>query len=121
MWKFAAGIKCLTVAGKTALRVIGVDALDPSVAQLLLHRPARKAQPGLVEKGAELVRAGDPHHHRRRVRQIAEERFAFAQRGFGLLALGDIQNHSHQASRLAGVVKLYVALRKHPAKSPIRR
>ena len=47
-----ASIKGRTVAGIAALRIVGVDALGPAVAQLLFHGPARKDQPGFIEKGA---------------------------------------------------------------------
>ena len=58
-----------------------------------------------LKKVQELVRAGNPNHYRRCVGHIPETLFAFAQRGFGPPALGDVVNRSNQMGTSAFVVK----------------
>ena len=62
----------------------------PAVPQLLLHGAACKVQPRSIDKRAELVRTGDPDHHRSRVGHVAEALFAFPQLGFSLLSFADV-------------------------------
>ncbi len=117
----AAGIKCRTIAGVATVQVIGVDTFGPAIAQFLFQGPAREDQPRLIEKRAELVGRGNPHHDRRRVSQIPEEFFTFAQRRLGLLALGDIETGAHQAGRLASLVEQHRGFREQPTYASVRQ
>ena len=57
-------IERLFVSSQALRMVIGMDALGPALAYFLLERAAGKFQPGLVDEGAEFVRAGGPYQHR---------------------------------------------------------
>ena len=60
------------VDGEAAVAVVGVDAVDPPVPQLLPHRAPGELQPGPVEERAGAVAVGGPHQGRRGVRERPE-------------------------------------------------
>ena len=53
------------IAVEATLAVVGMHARRPPVAQLLLHRPPRELEPGVIAVRAAPVDAGHPHHDRR--------------------------------------------------------
>src|ERR1700732_4546767 len=93
------GIDCVAT-----VPVMWVHLLNPTVADCLRHAAAGKCQPSPVEKSEELVRAGDPNQYRRCVGHIPETLLAFANRGFGPLALRYVMNRSNQMGTNAFVV-----------------
>ena len=74
------------VRPQVQVAVVGVDAVDPTGAHLLIERPAREHQPRLVEVRPLPVLVGDPDHDRHGVGQGAEAFLAFAQGLLDLLA-----------------------------------
>ncbi len=82
-----------------------MHSLSPTIAQFLLHGAARKLQPTLVDKGAELVWPRCPDHHGRAVSHVPEPIFALPQRGFSVLAFRDIRHHADQPRELAVAVE----------------
>src|SRR4051794_7605951 len=65
---------------QTAVEVVRMHVLDPSVPCLLLQRSTDKLQPSLVEVEAELVSAGHPDEHRGCVSNDAKTLLAFLKR-----------------------------------------
>src|SRR5262245_45717290 len=76
-----------------------MNAARPTVAHFLLHGSTRKVQPGLIEKSELLIRTRNPDHYRGCVGHIPESLFAFTQRSFGFLALGDIRKEPEEPDR----------------------
>src|SRR6266404_1671629 len=99
---------------KTAVEVVGMDALRPPIAKLLLHRTAGKGEPAFVEKDTELIRARHPDHHGRCVGHGAKASFALPQRVVGSLTLRDVNGHATQPKRPAVPVKLDPPARRNP-------
>src|SRR3974377_201139 len=79
--------------------------LNAAPAQFLLHGPASKVQPRLVEEGTKLVPAGYPDHHRSCISHIPKTIFTFTKGGFIPVALGDAVDRSNQMSTLACIVE----------------
>ena len=70
-------IKGVSIDLKTSVEIFAMNTLCPPMAKLLLQAPTRKVEPTLVEKVAQLIRAGHPDHHRRCVSQGAKTSLAF--------------------------------------------
>ena len=90
-------VKGITVDFKTAFEIVAMDALCPSIAELLLQRTAGKVKPAIVKIVAAFVRPRHPDHHRRRISHDAKALLALAQRSFRPLALGNVQHDTHSA------------------------
>src|SRR5262245_35713549 len=107
-------VEGIDVALETAVQILRVNSLCPTIAKFLLQGPAGKVEPALVEKGAGLVRVRHPDHHRRRIRHGVKASFALPQRFVGALPLRDVKGHPTQAKRVALPVKLDAPARRHP-------
>src|SRR5262249_43403625 len=55
------GVKCSRVGVKTHFVILGVHAVDPTVAEVLLQRSSGKLEPGFIDKCAGLVGSRRPH------------------------------------------------------------
>ena len=75
-----------TPAGRCATQrseIVGVDAMQPAVADQLIHPQSGELEHGGVEEVGRHVRRRRPHHHRGAVGHQAEARFALPQRPLG--------------------------------------
>ena len=82
--------------GGPDLPVVGVQEIGPAVGRYLVKLPPEEGNPPLVDEIGLAQDVRGPHHHRRRVGQGAEALFALPQRGFGPLAIGDVDHHAAQ-------------------------
>src|SRR5690349_16132 len=94
----AAGGKRLAVDLEIALAIERIKSDLPAVADLLLLRASRKVQPRLIEVIAQAVHTGAPDQYRRRIRDAAKARIAFAQR---LLGCVQAQQRNYREAELA--------------------
>jgi hypothetical protein len=70
------------------------------VSEFLLHCPASKIQPSLIEKRTKLVLAGKPDHQRRGVRQEMKESFTRLEGFCRALAFRDVASNLGSANYL---------------------
>jgi len=70
--------------------LLPLDAIGPAIAKLLLQLSAGTVEPSFVEKGAELVWARHPDHHRGRVSHRTKTLLAFSERVLRLFAECDV-------------------------------
>src|SRR5436190_17575713 len=96
-------VKGITVDFKTAFEIVAMDALCPSIAELLLQRTAGKVKPAIVKIVAAFVRPRHPDHHRGRISNDPKALLPLPHRPFGPLALGNVQHETHpgHTARLA--------------------
>jgi len=76
---------------------------SPAISQLVFYPATRKAQPGLVDEGEQLVGIRDPNHYGRGVRHVPEAFFAFAKHGRSASSLArrdrSPDDHDHDQNR----------------------
>src|SRR6516164_7153427 len=94
--------------------------LSPAFAVFLLHGPASKIQPWLIEESAVFVQTGHPDHDGSRVGHIPEAFFTFLQCGLSPFALGDIETDTGHADGPAGVVEVDLTPSEQPVDAPVR-
>src|SRR5437764_8719172 len=97
-----------------------MNAVCPAIAKLLLQLSAGKVEPPFVEKGAELVWARQPDHHRRRVGHDAKTSLAFQELFLCTFAQCDVARHPPCEGRFAMFVQLDAAMTRHPACASVR-
>jgi hypothetical protein len=104
----------LSMCCEADLGVVGVNVLGPAVAQLLIERPAREAQPGLIDEGALAIGIRDTNEDRGMVGHGAE----------ALLGLGELALRPHLTEDaidgLGQVVEVLDGLRDEVA-DPVRQ
>src|SRR4030095_5723591 len=94
-------IKSSAIRIETSFKVAGMNAFIPTVSEFLLHCPASKIQPSLIEKRTKLVLAGKPDHHRRGVRQEMKESFTRLEGFCRALSFCDVASNLRSADYLS--------------------
>src|SRR5689334_18563529 len=86
-------LSCIKRAGisrQTSIEIVTMHTFAPAVTELFFHLSPRKVEPRFIEKRAELICSGHPHHHRRGIGHPAETRLTFSQRVLGPPAFDQI-------------------------------
>src|SRR5271157_3197618 len=88
--KGRASVQCRYVGLPASLQVIGVDALGPALAHLLLDGPSSEVEPLLVEVIALLICVRAPDQDRGGIGQSSKPLLTLPKRVLGPLPLGDV-------------------------------
>src|SRR5258708_21144167 len=112
-------VKGFNIDFGTAREVFTVNAFCPPVAEFLPQRAASKVEPSLIEKGAELVCARHPDHHRRCVGEGAKTSLALPQRLLRLLLRGYVRRATKNPAAVVVPVVCAIAPCADPAQSPV--
>ena len=94
--KRRACVECRDIGLQASLQVIGVDALGPAVAHLLLDGPSSEVEPLLVEVIAELICVRAPDQDRGGIGQGAKPLLTLLKCLLGSLPLGDVLGDPRQ-------------------------
>ena len=76
--KTTVGVKVAQVNLQTPVDIVLMNALRPTIADLLRHAATCECQPRLVKPNAALVFAGNPNHYRRGIQHFAKTRIKAA-------------------------------------------
>src|SRR3974377_1590286 len=76
--KITVGGKVAQVNLQTPVNIVLMNALRPTIADLLRHAATCECQPRLVKPNAALVFAGNPNHYRRGIQHFAKTRIKAA-------------------------------------------
>src|SRR5258708_29027242 len=112
-------LKGVNIDFETAVEVFTVHACCPRFVEYLLQRAASKFEPSLIEKGAELVCARHPDHHRRCVGEGAKTSLALPQRLLRLLLRGYVRRDTKKPGAVGVPVVCAMSPCAYPAQSPI--
>src|SRR5262245_3511556 len=99
--------ECRREAFIAGVEVLGMQTACPAVPKSLFDCATCEVQPGLVEKGEELVRTSDPNHYWHCVGHTPETLLTFAQRGFGLLVLCNVLTGAEHPHRQFCVIQCH--------------
>ncbi len=87
------------------LLVVGMERFVPAMTIAFLQRQSRVGHPLLVEVNIPAVGPGDPDDLRHGLGQQAKFVFAFFQRLFGIMTVGDVVYHAHRTGDPVGSVR----------------
>ena len=76
--KITVGVKVAQVNLQTPVDIVLMNALRPTIADLLRHAATCECQPRLVKPNAALVFAGNPNHYGRGIQHFAKTRIKAA-------------------------------------------
>jgi hypothetical protein len=97
-----------------------MHAFRPAVSHFLVEGAARKVEPGLIEKVAELVRSRHPDEDRRRIGDGAETGLALPQTILGHFALGDVNDDAQNPVHFSSGIAMTTAPAGNPANLTVR-